>query len=81
MEGPLWSVVLEQVDPPLLAQLAHLVVELSGDVDVRSGNRSGDAFGTKEPVDFGRGGEDVVAGSSPEHQPHVGLGQVEVTRC
>lgn len=73
--------VLMQVYPLLLAQLAHLVVKLPGDVDVGRGDRSGDALGSEEPVDLGGGGEDAVAGAGPEHQPHVRLGQVEVTRC
>lgn len=81
VEGPLRSVVLVQVYSLLLAQPAHLVVKLSGDVDVSLGDRSGDAFGSEEPVDLRGGGEDAVAGSGPEHQPHVRPGQVEVTRC
>lgn len=81
MEGPLWPVVLVQVYPPLLAQLAHLLVKLPGDVGVRCGDRSSDALGPKEPVDLGGGGEDAVVGSSPEHQAHVRTRQVEVTRC
>lgn len=71
--------VLVQVYPLLLAQSGHLVVELSGDVDVSRWDRSGDALGPKEAVDLGGGGEDAVAGSGPEHQPHVRPGQVEVT--
>lgn len=73
--------VLVQVHPLLLVQLAHLVVELPGNVDVSCRDRAGDALGSKEPVDLGGGGEDAVAGSGPEHQSHVRLGQVEVTRC
>lgn len=80
VEGPLWSVVLVQMDPLLLAQPAHLVVKLPGDVDVSGGDGTGDALGAEEPIDLGGGGEDAVAGSGAEHQPHVGLGQVEVTR-
>lgn len=79
VEGPLWSVVLVQVDPLLLAQLAHPVVKLPGDVDVGRRDGSGDALSPEEPVDLGGGGEDAVAGAGPEHQPHVGPGQVEVT--
>lgn len=73
--------VLVQVYSLLLAQPAHLVVKLSGDVDVSRRDRSGDALGSEEAVDFGGGGEDAVAGAGPEHQPHVRPGQVEVTRC
>lgn len=80
MEGPLRPVVLVQVDPLLLAQPAHLVVKLPGDLDVRGGDGSGDALGPEEPVHLGGGGEDAVAGPGPEHQPHVRLGQVEVAR-
>ena len=81
MEGPLLSVVLVQVNPLLLTQPAHLVVELSGDVDVSGGDGPGDPFGSEEPVDLRGSGEDAVAGSGTEHQPHVRPGQVEVTRC
>lgn len=81
MKRPLRPVVLVQMNPLLLAQLAHIVVKLPGDVDVSCRNGSGDAFGPEEPVDLRRGGQDAVAGSGPEHQPHVGPGQVEVTRC
>lgn len=73
--------VFVQVYSLLLSQPAHLVVKLSGDVDVSCRDRSGDALGSKEPVDLGGGGKDAVAGSGPEHQPHVRPGQVEVTRC
>lgn len=69
-----------QVNPLLLAQPAHLVVKLSGDVRVRCGDRPGDALGSEEPVDLGGGGEDAVAGAGPEHQPHVRPRQVEVAR-
>lgn len=73
--------VLVQVYSLLLAQPAHLVVKLPGNVDVSCGNRSGDALGSEEAVDLGGGGQDAVVGSGPEHQPHVRPGQVEVTRC
>lgn len=81
VERPLWSVVLVQVYPFLLAQLAHLVVKLFGDMDVRRRDGPGDALGPEEPVDLGGGGEDAVAGSGSEHKAHVCPGQVEVTRC
>lgn len=81
MKRPLWSVVLMQVHPLLLAQPAHLVVKLSGNVNVSCRDRAGEALGSKEPVDLGGGCKDAVAGSGPEHQPHVRPGQVEVTRC
>lgn len=81
VKGPLLSVVLVQANSLLLAQLAHLVVELPGDVDVSCGDRPRDALGSEEPVDLRGGGQDAVAGSGPEHQPHVRPGQVEVTRC
>lgn len=81
VEGPLRPVVLVQVNPLLLAQPAHLVVKLPGDVDVSLGDGSGDAFGSEEPVDLGGGGEDAVAGAGPKHQLHVRPGQVEVTWC
>lgn len=81
MEGPLRSVVLVQVYAVLLAQPAHLVVELSGYVDVSCRDRPGDAFGSEEPVDLRGGGEDAVAGAGTEHLTHVRPGQVEVSRC
>lgn len=68
-----------QVHPLLLAQLAHLVVKLPGNVNVSCGDRSGDALGPEESVDLWGGGEDAVAGSDPENQLHVRPGQVEVT--
>lgn len=79
VKRPLRPVVLVQVDPLLLAQTAHLVVKLPGDVNVSSRDGPGDAFGPEEPVDLGGGGQDAVAGPGPEHQPHVSAGQVEVT--
>lgn len=72
--------VLVEVHSVLLAQLTHFVVELSGDVNVRCGNGTGDAFGPEEAVDLRGGGEDAVAGAGPEDHPHVRPGQVEVTR-
>ena len=78
VKRPLWPVVLVQVNSLLLAQPAHLVVKLPGDVDVSCRDRSGDAFGPEKPVDLGGGGEDPVAGSGPQHQPHVCPGQVKV---
>ena len=78
VERPLRPVVLVQVNPVLLAQLAHLAVELPGDVDVRGGDRPGDALRPEEAVDLGGGGEDAVVGPGAEHQPHVRLRQVEV---
>lgn len=70
-----------QVDPLLLAQLAHPVVKLPGDVSVSCRDRPGNPFSPEEPVDLRGGGQDAVAGCGPEHQAHVGAGQVEVTRC
>lgn len=78
VEGPLGPVVLVQVHPLLLAQLAYTVVKLPGYVDVSSRDGPGDALGSKEPVDLRGGGEDTVAGPGPQHQPHVRLRQVEV---
>lgn len=80
MERPLRPVVLVQVHSVLLAQAAHLLVELPGDVDVSGRDRPGNAFGAKEPVDLWGGGEDAVVGSGTEHLTHVRLGQVEVAR-
>lgn len=80
MEGPAGPVVLEQADPLLLAQPAHLLVELPGDVDVRGGDRPGNALGPEEPVDLGRRRQDAVVRSGAEDQLHVGPGQVEVPR-
>lgn len=68
------------MDPLLLAQLADLLVELPGDVDIRSGDRPGDALGPEEPVDLGRRREDAVVRSGAKDKLHVGPGQVEVTR-
>lgn len=82
MEGPVGTVVLVQVHAVLLAQLAHLPVELVGDVGVGSWDGTGHALGTEETVDLWRGGEDVVGGACAgvQHQPHIGLRQVEVAR-
>lgn len=80
VEGPVGSVVVVQVDPLLLAQPAHLLVELPGDVGVSGGDCPGDALGSEEAVDLWRRCEDAVVGSGAEDEPHVGLGQVEVAR-
>lgn len=80
MEAPLGPLVLLQVDPLLLAQLAHLIVELPGDVGVGGRDCPGNALGSKEAVDLGGGCEDVVGGASAQDQLHVGLRQVEVAR-
>lgn len=82
VEGPVGAVVLVQVHAVLLAQLAHLLVELAGDVDVGGWDGAGHALGPEEAVDLRRGGEDAVvgAGARVQHQPHVGLRQVEVAR-
>lgn len=80
VEGPVGAVVLVQVHAVLLAQLAHLLVELAGDVDVGGRDGAGHALGPEEAVDLRRGGEDAVVGAGVQHQPHVGLRQVEVAR-
>lgn len=81
VEGPLWPVVLMQVYPLLLAQLADFTVELSGNVDIRCWDRPSDTFRPKEAIDLWGGGEDPIVCSGAQDQPHIRPCQVKIPRC